>query len=356
MNTEEKYLFDLMGFLVVKQVLAREEVDELNALIDSYDLWRKAESGGEPAWVNDPNFMTLGALHTWDEPFRRLLAHPKIMPYLKSLVGPKFRYDHGHALLMRPGAKQLGLHGGNTPWDPAQEYRYRDGEILNGLVVVSYALSDAGADDGGFAVVPGSHKANFAVPQQFISFDEDRAMGLARARGGRRRDHLQRGVHARHVAVARSSRAAEPALQVRARAFGVGVAVSVAGGRARDRLLRGGAADSRPAVRGARAGRVRGRVPEGRGLGTFRRRIAKAIDLRAQPSRVVGCDALEHAHAFLELRDQRVALRERSLETCATRASPLPVDRLTHLASGPASLTHRKLAGPNQEHPKEHSE
>ena len=145
METEERYLFDLMGFLVLPQVLTREEVAEPNALIDSYDLWRKAKSGEEPAWVNDPNFMTVGAPHTWDEPFRRLLAHPKIMPYLKTLVGPKFRYDHGHALLMRSGAKQLGLHGGATPWDPAQEYRYRDGEILNGLVVVSYALSDASA-------------------------------------------------------------------------------------------------------------------------------------------------------------------------------------------------------------------
>jgi hypothetical protein len=171
MNAEEKYLFDLMGFLVVKQALSRTEVEELNALIDSYDLWRKAESGKESAWKNDPNFMTIGSLHTWDEPFRRLLAHPRMVPYLKTLVGPKFRYDHGHALLMRAGAKQLGLHGGNTPWDAAQEYRYRDGEILNGLVVVSFALADAGPDDGGFAVIPGSHKANFAVPKPYISFE-----------------------------------------------------------------------------------------------------------------------------------------------------------------------------------------
>jgi hypothetical protein len=64
MDTEEKYLFDLMGFLVVKQVLSRDEVAELNKLIDSYDLWRRAESGEEPAWLNDPNFMTVGALHT----------------------------------------------------------------------------------------------------------------------------------------------------------------------------------------------------------------------------------------------------------------------------------------------------
>jgi hypothetical protein len=172
MNAEEKYLFDLMGFVVVKQVLSREEVTELNALIDSYDLWRKAASGDEPAWISDPNFMTVGAPHTWDEPFRRALAHPKMVPYLRTLIGPKFRYDHGYAILMRPGSKQLGLHGGHTPWDPAQDYQYRDGEMMNGLTVLSYALSDAGADDGGFAVVPGSHKSNFPVPARFISLEE----------------------------------------------------------------------------------------------------------------------------------------------------------------------------------------
>lgn len=172
MNAEEKYLFDLRGFLVVKQVLSRAEIDELNALLDSYDLWRKAESGAEPASVNDPNFIALGAPHTWDEPFRRALAHPRMLPYLQTLVGSKFRYDHGYALLMRAGSKQLGLHGGATPWDPVQEYRYRDGEMLNGLLVLSYALSDAGAEDGGFAVVPGSHKANFAIPRRFVSLEE----------------------------------------------------------------------------------------------------------------------------------------------------------------------------------------
>jgi ectoine hydroxylase-related dioxygenase (phytanoyl-CoA dioxygenase family) len=95
-----------------------------------------------------------------------------MLPYLRSLIGPKFRYDHGYALLMRAGSKQLGLHGGHTPWDPAQEYRFKDGEIMNGLMVMSYALSDASADDGGFAVVPGSHKANLPVPKRYISLEE----------------------------------------------------------------------------------------------------------------------------------------------------------------------------------------
>ena len=71
MDTAEKDLFDVMAFLVVKQVLARDDVSEHKARLDYYDLWRKAESGKEAAWLNAPNFMSVGALHTWAEPVRR---------------------------------------------------------------------------------------------------------------------------------------------------------------------------------------------------------------------------------------------------------------------------------------------
>ena len=35
MNEREKFLFDLQGFLVVKDVLTSEEVDTLNAAVDA---------------------------------------------------------------------------------------------------------------------------------------------------------------------------------------------------------------------------------------------------------------------------------------------------------------------------------
>ena len=36
--------------------------------------------------------------------------------------------------------------------------------MYNGLIVVSYALGDVNAGDGGFAAVPGSHKSNLPCP------------------------------------------------------------------------------------------------------------------------------------------------------------------------------------------------
>jgi len=44
--------------------------------------------------------------------------------------------------------------------------------MYNGLIVVTYALTDVGPGDGGFAVVPGSHKSNFPCPETYREFEE----------------------------------------------------------------------------------------------------------------------------------------------------------------------------------------
>jgi hypothetical protein len=173
MTERERYLFDLQGFLVVPGVLTESEVGELNGLLDSYDLWANAGRGRfRGVWTNDPNYVIIGHLHEWDEPFLRLLDHERIVPYLIELLGSELRYDHGHALLMRPGGTSLRLHGGHTPFTPSESYFVKDGQMYSGLLAVSYALVDAEPEHGGFAAIPGSHKANFACPREFLHFEE----------------------------------------------------------------------------------------------------------------------------------------------------------------------------------------
>jgi hypothetical protein len=173
METEERYLFDVQGFLVIEDALSQNELAELNGFLDQYDLWSNKGTGRfDELWTNDPDFVTVGPVHTWDEPFRRLLDHPRILPYLTQLAGRKFRYDHGHALIMRRGATHLRLHGGGTPYIPDMSYTVRDGIIYNGLVAVQYALTDHLPGQGGFAAIPGSHKANFPCPREFLTFQK----------------------------------------------------------------------------------------------------------------------------------------------------------------------------------------
>ena len=43
MNDDERYLFDLMGYLVVDDVLSAEELAGLNRLVDQRDPWGAQE-------------------------------------------------------------------------------------------------------------------------------------------------------------------------------------------------------------------------------------------------------------------------------------------------------------------------
>jgi len=159
MNEEERYLFDLWGYWVVEDVLSVDELAVLNAMIDQRNYPEPDET------IQSQRF---GGFLDWEgDAFRNLLNHPHIMPYLKELIGSKFRLDHAYGILMRKGNAGGTLHGGGTPYDPAQYYVFRNGKMYNGLTVVSWALTDALPGQGGFCCVPGSHKSNFPCPSNF---------------------------------------------------------------------------------------------------------------------------------------------------------------------------------------------
>ena len=174
MTEEERYLFDLRGYLVIEDVLGSEELDELNGLLDAYDIWHqpRGEDLSFDFWQNDEHQISAGPLHMWAKPFRQLVAHSRIVPYLTEILGPRFRYDHGHAMVMRAGGTPFGLHGGATPWDSAIAYEAAQGRIQCGLVVVQYPLCDVSESDGGFCALPGSHKSGFSCPDSFKSLTD----------------------------------------------------------------------------------------------------------------------------------------------------------------------------------------
>ena len=163
MNEEELYLFDLQGYLVIEGVLSATEVAELNRLADDQRLPPPAES------IDSQRF---GGFLLWGEPFRTLLDHPRILPYLEVLLGDGFRLDHYYGIHMATNTDGLRLHGGGTPYEAEEYYVFRD-RMFNGLSVVTWALTDAPPGQGGFACIPGSHKANYPCPPDIRTFERD---------------------------------------------------------------------------------------------------------------------------------------------------------------------------------------
>ena len=147
MTGEEKFKVDLEGYLVIKNVLTPDEVAEMNDLIDNGNLQ--------------------GVPSLWGEPFKGLIDHPKILPYLLHLLGPHVRLDHDYSLSSwkkdKKGADCTGVKMAGVLAGPEADhwYKYRDGVMRNGLSVMTYNLADAPEGAGGFACIPGSHKSNF---------------------------------------------------------------------------------------------------------------------------------------------------------------------------------------------------
>ena len=174
MTVEERYLFDLQGYMVLEDVLKADELRDLNQVLDEYNLWNESHGQGGffDSWRNGDHQVSAGPVHRFAKPFRQLLGHARIVPYLTDLLGKQFRFDHGHAMIMKKGGEALALHGGGAPKEPGIRYEVADGQIRSELLVVEYALCDVAEGDGGLCVVPGSHKSNFACPSSLASLEQ----------------------------------------------------------------------------------------------------------------------------------------------------------------------------------------
>jgi ectoine hydroxylase-related dioxygenase (phytanoyl-CoA dioxygenase family) len=161
LSLHERYFFDVNGYVVRHDVLSNLEVRVLNAVVESKRLAPPGE---------DIMSQRFAGLLDWDDPFDLLLDHPSAMGVLRDVIGDRIRLDHAYGIHMRPNTSGLGLHGGATPWDPAQSYVVRNGAIYNGLVGVMWGLSASEPGDGGFCCIPGSHKAAFPCPSDIATF------------------------------------------------------------------------------------------------------------------------------------------------------------------------------------------
>jgi hypothetical protein len=160
MDARQRYLFDLQGYLTIPNALSAEQLACLNAVLDQ----RIATD-----WDASSATKRFGNVLRWDASYREHIANPAVVPVLQALLGDDFRLDHCYLDVIRSGTSPIGatLHGGATPFDPAQYYQVHGDRMHSGLTVVAFNLVDVYPGDGGFACVPGSHKANFTFPSEW---------------------------------------------------------------------------------------------------------------------------------------------------------------------------------------------
>jgi len=170
MTEEQRFLFDLQGYLILPGALDSERVARMLAVMNEHS-------------INPPEEMTddyrFGNFLNWNDDYRDLIDHEPIVSILEEVLGPRFRLDHAYGMATAPRRgevqKSLGnsLHHHAGMFEHACYYVTHGPKMHNGLVVVSYSLTDIEAGAGGFCCIPGSHKATFQMPGKWYNLEDN---------------------------------------------------------------------------------------------------------------------------------------------------------------------------------------
>ena len=169
------YLFDLRGYLILKNALSLEEVSDCNATLDDLQHLKPGEWRGHAHahTYTGTEGLNVQQIYEAGEPWERLIDHPSWIAKVTRFVGGENTFDYNHGKLfideafasIRGPGDAIGLHSGGHNAAKRCQFRYHNGLFQCGQINILMAFTDIGPGDGGTMVIPGSHKANFQHPE-----------------------------------------------------------------------------------------------------------------------------------------------------------------------------------------------
>lgn len=165
MTDEQKYLFDLQGYLRLRGAVPPEVIAGANRALDRYETMDPADFP-PPLCLGAPdreNHRYLSNILEGAPELRPLIDLPAVIDVVRTVSGSSFRLNHTYSMVTGKGY-YTGLHMHGTPIIDICQYRAENGQIVSTLTKAVIPLLDCAADDGCFAVIPGSHKSAFPKP------------------------------------------------------------------------------------------------------------------------------------------------------------------------------------------------
>ena len=166
-TASELYHFDTLGYVMIEHAIPADRLQRLQATMRRWD----GQAQGEQPRHVDPDFRVprSGAhvrakmMHPVmkDDDCSWLLANPRLLPLIDALV-PNVRFKSSWADWKGRGGGQEH-HSNHTPYCHADNYSFQN-RICASLVTVCYAIEDIADEGGALELIPGSHKANFPLP------------------------------------------------------------------------------------------------------------------------------------------------------------------------------------------------
>jgi hypothetical protein len=175
----EDYLFDLNGYLILKNAISPDDLQEMNRWVDAHweyvDARRRSVTQETGAWIghvethtysggdgcNFQNIVEAGPV------FRRLITHPAWIQRCRRWINPDNGLSiHENLLNVRGSGGYIGIHsGGAVPISYMTFRQANTGEWMVGQINILMAMQDIGPGDGPTTVIPGSHKSALRHPK-----------------------------------------------------------------------------------------------------------------------------------------------------------------------------------------------
>jgi hypothetical protein len=175
LTPSQRLHFDVYGYVVLEDVLTPDETAAMKDAL--YRLKAEPDLATLRVYVNIRNDYTfhVGHILEYDPALLAYAVHPRLIPLVEEVVGGSVRVEETEAVINRRDSRRddaawghrhslpLGFHTGTRHgWGTYLE-RHRFHCLFVKTIVF---LTDVGPDDGGTAVIPGSHRLSW--PQQEI--------------------------------------------------------------------------------------------------------------------------------------------------------------------------------------------
>ena len=203
-NNVQDYLFDLQGYLVLKNAISAADLREMNQWIDDHESHKKSRychghltmsrwsTNGDSQEIKGLSHSWIGHIetHTYNEEngdivnflipgsqkaslrvaliFERLIDHPAWIDLVKKYIHSSVNglSIHENFLNVRGPGGYIHIHcGGHVPLSYLTFRQNNTGEWMVGQINVLMALNDIGEGDGPPVLIPGSHKCTEIHPR-----------------------------------------------------------------------------------------------------------------------------------------------------------------------------------------------
>lgn len=176
MTDTERYLFDLNGFLILKNAIPEVVLADLNRSLDALSDMQPGEWRGHVHghfFSSASEGLNLQQIYEAGAAWEYLIDNPAWMDHVTCFVGGAGSFDVTHGPLfidenfasIRGPGEAIGVHSGPVPWVKRCQFHVHNQAFNCGQINILMALSDIGEGDGATIVIPASHKSNFVHPE-----------------------------------------------------------------------------------------------------------------------------------------------------------------------------------------------